>query len=559
MPTQDDLSHKHETVPLHTTPLCNTPLYIAPANPAARSLAAELKQQGYQVQGFIDNLKTGADILNQPNTDTQDATILVCTGQFQLDIALGLKEKGFAQRQIVLQVENEHQTNKLEYRPFTISACLAWGLYKKRIALTGVHILARCIRGINRLLGRRLYLYYAEGFVDSNTLIAWRYHQKQHPDEVRLLGVELTTNYNDYFYQQLQQEPTAVVSLKPLGWRGFWLLMRATHVVLDHEYNSLVFRTVRPYKSVLQMHHGLPLKYAAGNQHFSYIMDDYFISSSKWFNDKILKDIFNAKQHLATGYPRSDALLQKAEERDWFGAPSYEYLQHLVEHTGPLIVYMPTFRDNGNNDYPLDLELLNTWCEQHHYSFILKYHPFLANQLTSKLLQQEPYLDRPTPLPGLPHLYVFPVGLNVYPWLAETELLITDYSSIFYDFLFTKKNIIFYQFDHQDYLDTRGDYMVDIHELALGPVVTEFSKLLEQMSSLLSTTLIKDKEHQANSTSADTEEGKAESLYNKAQQEALLHFQIPQYVSAPFILELIRTGQFDEQAILPRLPKQDKQ
>lgn len=452
---------KTKTTDSYRSIIKNRPVYVAPANPAGLALMNELKAAQVEVLGLFDNLKIGEGISNHKESCPQNALVVVCDNLFQQDICLALLAKGFTPKDILCQ-----QPNGL--KPYRRTLTLRWQQAKKRVIRSFVTL-------FTHFLPRRKHVYYTEGFIDTNLLLAWRYHQKTYPNEAVLLGRNITHIPPDLASLK------GVVCNQPI--RAFWHLIQARSLVLDHEFHGLVFDTVRQHVPVTQMFHGLPLKHLAGNKHFPHINDLNFVSSSAWVNEHVFSHIFRAQNFHALGYPRNDALTQNAQERDWITAPSHARLEHIQTTTGPLIFYMPTFRDNGNNDYPLDYQALEHFCQQHHHSLILKFHPFVAQQLATQF-GMAGTLTTPTQLPGFKHIYMFPPGMNAYPWLAEAELLITDYSSVTFDYLACKQPILLYQYDLNVYLANRGNFMIDISNFNLGAIAGDFKELEQKLLEL---------------------------------------------------------------------------
>ena len=56
------------------------------------------------------------------------------------------------------------------------------------------------------------------------------------------------------------------------------------------------------------------------------------------------------------------------------------------------------------------------------------------------------------------HIRFFPKGIETYEFLNCADVLITDYSSVFYDFAVTHKKIILFTYDEEEYMSTRGFY-----------------------------------------------------------------------------------------------------
>lgn len=439
------------------------PIYVAPANPAGKALAEHLTQQGYQVIALADNLKQANDIINSAQQARPNYAIVIAQGSFLHPVAAGLLFRGFNAAKL-WSVSNNNQF--ISYRqPITYKL----NQFKSKLLK---YLFAAC----RRLVPLSGYVYYAEDFFDSNVLLAYREHQRQQLNEAWLLGHNIKQPINELASNRQV--------LYGLSLRSMWRLLRAKKLIVDHDYTGETFSLIRQYIPVIQLWHGLPYKALSGNIHYPHICDDAFISSSEWFNQHIFPSIFRAKQYLALGYPRNDAFLQSAEQRDWINAEPLSLLRKVQQTTGELIIYAPTFRDWGDNDYPLDLSELNLWCAQHHISFVLKFHPFISRQFSSAMgLDNHNHLQS---LPDLPQIYLYPSGKNIYPWLAEAKALVTDYSSIGYDFLLADKPIVYFQYDAEKYRELRGSTLVSDEDFIAGSLAYNQIELHQQLNSLSS-------------------------------------------------------------------------
>ncbi|MCH8537863.1 MAG: CDP-glycerol glycerophosphotransferase family protein [Alkalimonas sp.] len=439
-----------------------SPVYIAPANPAGRALAQQLSSQGYLIAGMADNLKQADDIINCASDAQPNARIVVVQGSYTCAVAEGLKKRGFGSKQLFYVT----QQNELKryHQP------LAFKLRK-----TAVWLLTQSFALLRTIVPTTDYLYYAEEFFDSNVLLSYREHRRQYPNEPWLLGRKLK--------QQISELESDNHHLDGLSLRSLWRCLRAKKLIVDHEYTGETFSLLRRFIPVIQLWHGLPYKALSGNTHYPHICDEAFISSSEWFNQHIFPNIFRAKHYLALGYPRNDAFLQTAEQRDWINTEPLSVLREVQNTTGDLIVYAPTYRDWGDNDYPLDLAELNQWCAEQRVSFLLKFHPFISRKLSDAMgLANHNNLQQ---LPGLPHIYLYPSGKNVYPWLAEAKALVTDYSSIAYDFLLSGKPILYFQYDIVKYRFLRGKNLVPDKDFIAGVVAQNHTELMNFMMELI--------------------------------------------------------------------------
>ena len=122
-----------------------------------------------------------------------------------------------------------------------------------------------------------------------------------------------------------------------------------------------------------------------------------------------------------------------------------------------IILWAPSFRGNGSNAKIDNIEQVLALKEKlsDKYYFIIKLHPHL---------QKKYCVDNCS----IPTEELYPV----------TDILITDYSSVLYDFLLLKKNVIFYVPDYEEYLETRGLY-IDYKKEFEFPIVYNIDNLYE--------------------------------------------------------------------------------
>lgn len=415
-------------------------LYVAPDNPAGRNLALLLQQQGATVLGMVDNLKQGPDVCNHASHSKPHDAVLIAPSDFQQKIAEGMLQNAFVAKKIWCCTSH----NPLLFKPYKAGSIL-----KKLKTLMN-----ECLASLMDLLPKDPIVYYAEKYADSNVLVAFDAHQKVHQ------GVYLVVKDAQRSFHPAQVDKS---------WRVRWLVQRAKVLVLDHESTDPEFNRVRTQAKVVQLWHGLPFKHLAGNKHFPHILDEAFISSSSWFNQQIFPGMFKAKHYLDLGYPRNDALLQAPPQRCWHNALPLSQLQQLRAGK-KLIVFMPTYRDNGQNEQPILWSELQQFLVEHNAIFVMKTHPFLAP--FDELRQQE----------GCDRIFHYPGRFNVYPWLADADLLITDYSSVAFDFLLCHKPVLHFIYDIEQYAKVRGQFAIGKEDFIAGSEAGTFTQLLQQMA-----------------------------------------------------------------------------
>ncbi|WP_374764534.1 CDP-glycerol glycerophosphotransferase family protein [Yunchengibacter salinarum] len=446
---------------MRLTDLAHRRVYVAPANPAGRDLARRLGHAGAEVLGLMDNFKRGVGIINGAAEAESFDYAVVAPGEAQAVICEGLMGRGFPARTLLTAMTDD------TFRPYRRRWSVRLGRLRGRLR-SGLFRLAR------RMVSQKGTVYYAEGFFDSNVLLAYRHHRAVHGKEARLVGFDAPP-------------PPGCVADQPGVWlnrpmTGWWPLVRAARLVVDHEATSDRFACLRAAVPVVQLWHGLPYKALAGNGHYEHVRDAAFLSSSAWFNRHVFPGMFRAARYEALGYPRCDALIQPRIDRPWEVSVSRERLEAVLADTGPLWVYMPTFRDADPTRAGLDLDWAEGLAARHGRSLVLKYHPFVARAVQDAL--DLPLTDDLLPLPGYPHLYLFPGGRDPYPWLAEAECLITDYSSVAFDFLVCDRPIVYYQFDRDAYQAVRGAAAVPDSLFIAGPVARDRADLAAALADV---------------------------------------------------------------------------
>ena len=71
---------------------------------------------------------------------------------------------------------------------------------------------------------------------------------------------------------------------------------------------------------------------------------------------------------------------------------------------------------------------------------------------------------------GYRHIYPFP-NIDNYEFLNCVDVLISDYSSVFFDFSITKKPIVLFMYDYEEYMSDRGTYF-DVKSLPFEKIYT---------------------------------------------------------------------------------------
>ena len=82
-----------------------------------------------------------------------------------------------------------------------------------------------------------------------------------------------------------------------------------------------------------------------------------------------------------------------------------------------------------------------------------------------------------------PNLCFPPPETDVYPYLQNTDVLITDYSSVYYDYLLLEKDIVLFLFDRERYVSENRNLILDLDTHMPGRQATNFDELLDVLTS----------------------------------------------------------------------------
>ncbi len=164
-----------------------------------------------------------------------------------------------------------------------------------------------------------------------------------------------------------------------------------------------------------------------------------------------------------TGLPRNDCLL----------APSVsdqlpDAIVSAIESRRRIFFYLPTFRDSGRTFTDFDWSSLDNLLEQNNACLMIKFHPVDDTLLSTNAR----------------HVHVLGRDLDVYKLLPHTNTLISDYSSVIWDYLLLRRPIILFAPDLEDFSATSRSLNFDLDDLAIGPVCSTFDELTEAMQDL---------------------------------------------------------------------------
>ena len=177
----------------------------------------------------------------------------------------------------------------------------------------------------------------------------------------------------------------------------------------------------------------------------------------------IFKESFgiNNEQLLRSGIPRTDFFFDQVAKRTVEQSLRTEF--PMIKNK-KVILYAPTYRDNQLDSAHIELKIDKMYqAFKNDYILMLRLHPAIKMELNHE------YPD-------------FVIDVSTYHQLNDllvvTDLLITDYSSIPFEFALLNKPMIFFAYDLDEYASSRG-FWESYRELVPGPIVHDTDALIE--------------------------------------------------------------------------------
>ena len=302
--------------------------------------------------------------------------------------------------------------------------------------------------------------------------------------------------------------------------KGIWFSLRSKVYLYDNYSKDICF-PLSGGALKINLWHGIPLKKIQKDNRFDHVRNpksrwakmrwwlrrisdekpsDYVLATSEFLR-AFFESAFGTKHVIVSGYPRNDNLnsvrIQNVvtdQEKEMM-----EYV-NLQKKECRIVFYLPTFR-NSEADFfnVIDANRLLAFLGQEKILFIVKLHP------KSKVKEKFKRLNGN-------HILVIDPVWDPYPVLSLTDVLVTDYSSVYFDFLLTGKQVIFFPYDLKEYLrDTREMYF-DYEEFTPGVKAYDQDEL--EAAILHPVFYQKEKESILEKTYTDPEGFASEELYD---------------------------------------------
>ena len=239
------------------------------------------------------------------------------------------------------------------------------------------------------------------------------------------------------------------IFVKRMSIKGLFFFMRSKYIFCTHGINSFIKMTKKQVS--VNLWHGMPLKkigYLDGKKENQVFKSNFNIATSNMFKE-IINNSFNSNKVIVSGQPRNDLL--------FFSTRVEEQFKEFKN-----IVWMPTYRKAKVGDIRVDGDInnltkellnnkniyeLNKMLKKSKYKLIIKPHPMDSIDIDKFKLENIEVITNDD---------LEARGINLYTVLKQSEALITDYSSVYIDYMLLDKPIGFIIDDLNKYSDSRG-------------------------------------------------------------------------------------------------------
>ncbi len=360
--------------------------------------------------------------------------------------------------------------------------------------------LAKRIPALRKVLRKIMYCYRRGGYIlrgigtstDEKLIVLESFSGKSYSDTPKAVYEYMLKEekYNEYRFVWIFKEPEKYEALlknprtKLVKYRSAACeraLSEAKYWIFN--YRALDHWIPRKDQVYVQCWHGTPLKrlgYDIANSDNAMnstdeIRDKYYRDAKRFkyllspcaFATRVFKTAWNLKALgkedaiLEVGYPRNDFLVNHTEK----DVQDIKKRLGLGNSEKKIILYAPTWRDNQHSaskgyiyKTEIDFEKLKTEFGDE-YVILFRAHYLVANSFDFE--RYEGFVRDVSGIDDINELYVI------------SDMLITDYSSVFFDYAILERPIIFYMYDLEKYRDEIRGFYLRLEELPGEIVMTE--------------------------------------------------------------------------------------
>ena len=425
----------------------NKKCFIFPYSTTSELFCEYLAENGAIVKGFIDNNKKSQNIylLNDISKEEFDFIFIYSPNHF---------------REIYAQTVKIVDKNKIRF--VKLDAKIQYSITKK---IDTQNLLDKYFLNRSRQYNlQNEILLIGLGFIDLNIKYLYLHLRKNTKIAVYLA----TDNQSDInLFKTFGIEVVDINSKKFID-----LICQCKIKVIDHSPVDKAMISYLKIGKVVQLWHGITVKMLGTQTNYKALKYDIVLSTSKYVTKYSFAKLYDYDKIIHCGYPRNDLFIDDEIE---FINIDIHLLKEMRETSLRYVVYMPTYRPLGFKQNPIDYKKLNEFGKNNNIKFIIKMHPFIAQKTRESLDKYQDLDDHFT------NLVIYPANMDIYPILKYSDLLLVDYSSVFFDYLFLNKPIVFFPYDYDQYEKSADGFMIDYYEHIAGDICYDFTTMMQMI------------------------------------------------------------------------------
>ena len=343
-------------------------------------------------------------------------------------------------------------------------------------------------KGRKELIYKRIFNY----MKPKDKLVVFESFQgKSYSDSPKYIYEYMLKNKSNYNYVWVMNNSNKIPgnpkTVKRNTLKYYYYIARAKYIVSNVRMPNKYIK--RPEQSYLQTWHGTPLKRLAGDMDNVHMPGtnavrykknfnretnkwDYLIAPNQYSADIFRRAFWFNNTMLKTGYPRNDILTNHNDE------DTINRLKRInrIPTDKKIILYAPTWRDDeyfkvGKYKFNLKLDL-HRMKEQFgdEYIILLRMHYLVASNMDLTVLED------------------FAYDVSSYSDVSElylmSDILITDYSSVFFDYANLRRPILFFTYDIEKYQGQLRGFYIDMETELPGPLLMDNDEVMDAIQNI---------------------------------------------------------------------------
>lgn len=379
------------------------------------------------------------------------------------------------QQQILIAVRNNKQAKAVKIANKMIMKRKKKGMFGNTIQRA---------RALDKLIFRRLP-------VKQNWVMFESFGGKSYSDNCKYIYEYMLKNYgNEYKYIWVMRDHNIVIPgnptvIKPNAYKYLYYLARAKFLVFNSR--QPIWYNKRKESVFIETWHGTPLKklvFDMEDVHSASVThkEDFYKVSRKW--DYLLSDntfstevfehafLFDKNKIVEYGYPRNDLLY--ASNADEIARKVKQKLG--IPQEKKVILYAPTWRDDeyySHGKYKFSLAIDIEQMKQalgDEYVLLLRTHYFVVDQVDS--LCGDGFVYNGSRYQDITELYL------------ASDICVTDYSSVFFDYANLRRPILFFTYDLEKYREELHGFYIDMETEVPGPLLQTNEELIQAIKHI---------------------------------------------------------------------------